>query len=135
MSTTLETRGQPTPPTATPLRHPTPEPATPALRIRLTANVAKHLGRYVSAIAAKLQAEFDTRRGTGDLIIDLSQAAEVPSAQLLLLITLSRRIIGHGPTITLSGLRPMTLGSLTTFDLPDDVVVVDARGRQWTNAP
>ena len=133
MPTALETRGQPPPAVATLSRH-APELTPTALRIRLTSDVAKHLGRYVSAIAATLRAEFDTDRGTGDLIIDLSQATEVPPAQLLLLVNLSRRIIGHGPTITLSGVRPMVLGPLTAFDLPDNVVVVDARGRQWTNA-
>ena len=134
MPTALETRGQP-PPVVAPLPRRATEPTRPALRIRLTADVAKHLGRNVSAIMAKLRAEFDTHRRTDDLVIDLSDATEVPVAQLLLLVTMSRHIIGHAPTITLSGVRPMVLGPLTAYDLPDNVVVVDARGRQWTNTP
>ena len=96
------------------------------------------LDRYVPAIAAKARAIFDTHRGDAEepseLIIDLSHAAELPQSQLILLVTLLRRIVGDGPTITLSGVRPMILGSLVGFGLPDDVVVVDTRGREWSSA-
>lgn len=144
MPATLDTRDQLTPtqnPGAPPLpRHDLSQPVRPTFRIQPTRDVASELGRYLSAIAAKVQATFDTHRGTGDaevpseVIIDLSHAAELPQAQLILLVTLLRRIVGNGTTITLSGVRPMILGSLVAFDLPEDVVVVDTRGRRWTNA-
>lgn len=106
------------------------------LRIQPTRDVAGQLGRYVSAIAAKVRATFGTGKAgePSELIIDLSRAAELPQAQLTLLLSLLRHIVGNGTTITLSGVRPMILGSLVAFDLPDDVVVVDTRGRRWTSA-
>lgn len=144
MPTALDTRDQLAPtenPGGPPLpHHHVSTPSRPALRIQPPRDVARELGRYVSAIAAKVRATFDTYRGTGDaekpseVIIDLSHAAELPQAQLILLVTLLRRIVGNGTTITLSGVRPMILGSLVAFDLPDNVVVVDTRGRRWTNA-
>jgi hypothetical protein len=57
----------------------------------------------------------------------------VPQAQLILLVTLLRSIVGPDTPITLSGVRPMNLGSLVAYDLPGDVVVVDTRGRTWSN--
>jgi hypothetical protein len=111
----------------------------PPFRIRPTREVARELGRYLPAITAQARAAFGTRRGTGaagepgELVIDLSHATALPQAQLILLVTLLRGIVGDGTTITLSGVRPMVLGSLVAFDLPGDVVVVDTRGRRWTN--
>jgi hypothetical protein len=144
MPTTLDTRDQlaPTENPGAPLlpQHDLSKPVRPTFRIQPTRDVARELGRYLSAIAAKVQATFDTHRGTGDaeepseLVIDLSHATELPQAQLILLVTLLRRIVGDRTTITLSGVRPMILGSLVAFDLPKDVVVVDTRGRRWTNA-
>lgn len=116
------------------------KPSRRVFRIHPTRDVARELGRYVSPIAAKVRATFDIHRGAGDaeepseLIIDLSHAAQLPQAQLTLLLNLLRPIVGDGTTITLSGVRPMILGSLVAFDLPDDVVVVDTRGRRWTKA-
>ncbi|MFI7672231.1 hypothetical protein [Actinophytocola sp. NPDC049390] len=105
----------------------------PALRIRPTRDVAGQLGRYVSAIVAKVRAAYDTGE-PGELVIDLSHAATVPQAQLILLLNLLRPIVGNDTRITLSGMRPMNLGSLVGYDLPDNVVVVDTRGRRWTTA-
>lgn len=128
MPTALDVRGQPAP-----TEKPDPTALPPPRRLRLTRDVAKNLGRYVPAITAKLRAEFDTHGAPGELEIDLSDATEVPQSQLTFLITLLRRAIGDGTTITLSGVRPMVLHSLTTHGLPDDVVVADTRGRRWTN--
>jgi hypothetical protein len=61
MATTLDTRGQ-----LTPTENPPPQPARRVLRIQPTRDVARELGRYVSAIAAKVRATFVTRRGAGD---------------------------------------------------------------------
>jgi hypothetical protein len=114
--------------------------ARPALRIYLTPDVAEHLDRYVPAISATVRATFAPHGGTDDvdqpseLIIDLSQVVELPQSQLILLLNLSRRIIGNDVTITLSGVRPTILGPLVGFELPDGVVVFDARGRRWTRA-
>lgn len=120
------------------------DPVVPAprhtVRIHPTREVAGQLGRYVSAIAADVRAAYDNRHDTGsaeepgELIIDLSHAAVLPQAQLTLLVNVVRPIVGAGTTITLSGVRPMILGSLVAFDLPGDVVVVDTRGRRWTRA-
>lgn len=106
----------------------------PPYRLWLTPEVARHLGRHLSPIVATVRAAFDERGTTGAadrLTIDLSAATDVPSAQLVLLVTLLRNALGGGVEITLSGVRPMVLGGLVTFDLPDDVVLIDARGRRW----
>lgn len=135
MPTALDVRGQ-----AAPTEKPDPTALPPPRGLRLTRDVAKHLGRYVPAVTAKLRAELDTHQGPSDAVepieldIDLSDATEVPQSQLALLLTLLRRTIGNGRTITLSGVRPMVLNSLTTHGLPDDILVVDTRGRRWTNS-
>jgi ABC-type transporter Mla MlaB component len=104
------------------------------LRIRPSRHVAGQLGRYVSVIVAKVREAFDDAEEPGELVIDLSQAIELPQAQLTLLLNLLRPAVGYGTVITLSDVRPMVLGSLVGFDLPDGVVVVDTRGRTWTSA-
>ena len=107
-------------------------------RLRLAPEVAGQLGRYLSPIVATMRTEFEGRRqarepGAGDrLVIDLSAAATVPSAQLVVLVNLLRAALGNEVEIGLSGVRPMVLGSLVSFDLPHDVAVLDARGRRWT---
>ena len=113
----------------------TSHPSRPTLRIRPSRNVTAELGRYVSVMVAKVRETFDDADEPGELVIDLSQAAELPQAQLTLLLNLLRPVVGTGTVITLSGVRPMVLGSLVGFDLPDGVVVVDTRGRTWTSAP
>jgi hypothetical protein len=112
-----------------------------AFRIALTRDVAEELGRYLTPITAAVRATFDAHRATtgtaapAELVIDLTDAARLPQAQLTLLLTLLRPIVGDGTTITLSGVRPMILGALVAFDLPDDVVVTGTRGRRWTEVP
>jgi hypothetical protein len=131
MTTALAPRGQPA---VHALPHVPSPSAGPTLRIQPSREVAGQLGRYVSAIAAKVRAAYDDADEPAELIIDLSHAAEVPQAQLTLLVNVLRPIVGHDTTITVSGVRPMILGSLVVYDLPDDVVVVDTRGRRWTGA-
>jgi hypothetical protein len=121
LSTSTESRGALTRPRQT-------------LRIRPSRHVAGQLGRYVSVIVAKVREAFDDAEEPGELVIDLSQAIELPQAQLTLLLNLLRPAVGYGTVITLSDVRPMVLGSLVGFDLPDGVVVVDTRGRTWTSA-
>ncbi|TDQ00432.1 hypothetical protein [Labedaea rhizosphaerae] len=144
MRTTLDTRDRLAPtknPGAPPLpRHDVSQPVRPTLRIRLTRDDTRELGRYLSTIARRVRAAIDAHRGAdgaeepGEFIIDLSDATELPQAQLILLVTLLRRTVGSGTTFTLCGVRPMLLGSLVAFDLPDDVVVVDTTGRRWAGA-
>lgn len=101
------------------------------LRITLSREVARELGRYVSAIADTVR---DAEEKPREVDIDLSEAVELPQAQLVLLVNLVRAIVGDGTTITLSGVRPMNVGSLVAFGLPEDVVVIDSRGRRWAGA-
>jgi hypothetical protein len=122
-----------------PSRLETPDPVVttvsvadrPPLRITLSREVARELGRYVSAIADTVR---DAEEKPRELDIDLSEAVELPQAQLVLLVNLVRAIVGDGTTITLSGVRPMNVGSLVAFGLPGDVVVIDSRGRRWAGA-
>ncbi|WP_459722118.1 hypothetical protein [Actinophytocola sp. KF-1] len=96
--------------------------------------MAAELGRYVSAITAKTAATWEAEGNAGvphELVIDLSDAAQVPLSQLVLLVDLLRGVVGHGTTITLSGVRPMILGSLVAYGVPEGVVVIDNRGRRW----
>lgn len=107
------------------------------MRLRMSSDVARELGRYISPIVAKVRSAFDERRRTQGsdepdaLTIDLSDASTVPGAQLILLVNLLRDTLGTSVVITLSGVRPMIMGSLVTFDLPRDLRVIDARGREW----
>jgi hypothetical protein len=105
-------------------------------RLRLTPDVARQLGRYVSPIVARVRTEFEDRRetdpdGPDRITIDLAGAPTVPASQLILLVTLLRHAIGNGVQITLSGVTPAIMGSLVTFDTPPDVVLIDSRGRRW----
>ena len=141
MPTALDIRDQPAPtenPTAPPQY--ASKPSQRAFRIQPTRDVARELGRYVSAIVAKVRATLDTHRGTGDaeepseLIIELSHATQLPTGATdpspHPVATRRRQRHDHHTV----GRAPMVLGSLVAFDLPDDVVVVDTRGRRWTNA-
>lgn len=106
-------------------------------RLTLTPEVASRLGRYVSALVAKTRAAFEQRRATRGaagpdrLLIDLSDVVTVPGAPLVLLLNLLRQALGDDVTITVAGARPAVTGALAA-DLPDDVVLIDARGRRWT---
>jgi hypothetical protein len=110
----------------------------PPYRLRLAPDVAGRLGRYISPVVATVRTAFEERRREGDtggadrLTIDLSDATTVPGAQLILLTNLLRQTLGDGVEITLTGARPALMGALVTFDLPRDVVLIDARGRRWT---
>ncbi len=139
MSTVLDRRGSPAPtenPGApSPPEH-TAQPSRSPYRIHLRRDVASELGRYVSAITAKTASGWEPHRGNAgapELVIDLSDAAQVPLSPLVLLVDLLRGVVGHGTTITLSGVRPMILGSLVAYGVPEDVVVIDNRGRRWVN--
>lgn len=123
MTATLDTRN----------RQEIPDPAVsesarPPFRITLTREVARELGRYIPAITDKVRAAAEKPR---ELEIDLSEAAELPQAQLVLLVSLLRAVVGNGTTITLSGVRPRNVGWLVAYDLPGDVVVIDSRGRRY----
>lgn len=108
-------------------------------RLWLAPDVASRLGRYISPIVAKVRTAFDARRqtrGTDEadtLTIDMSDAPNVPSAQLILLVNLLRHALGNGVEITLFGVKPTILGAFVTFDLPRDVVLIDSRGRRWAS--
>lgn len=106
-------------------------------RLWLAPDIARELGRHISPIVATVRQAFDERRqaqgaaGSNKLTIDMSDAATVPGAQLILLINLLRQALGSDVGITLSGVKPAITGALVTFDLPGDVVLIDARGRRW----
>lgn len=106
----------------------------PPYSLRLPPDVAADLGRYVSAIVAKVSATYteDAEAKQADhLTLDLSAVTTVPIAQLVLLVDLLRRDLGNHVAITLSGVRPAILGSLVAFSIPRGVDVIDSRGRRW----
>ncbi len=108
----------------------TDAPARAPYELRLTAEVAREVGRYVSPIVETVATAFTERPDAPqEIIIDLSEATAAPPAQLVLLVTLLRRTLGPEAIITLSGVRPSVLSALVPFDLPPGTVVLDSRGR------
>lgn len=104
-------------------------------RLRLAAAEVRELGRYLSAIVARVRAAMP---GEGPhpirkLTIDLAGAPTTPVAQLVLLVRLLRRTLGDGVTIELAGVTPMIRTSLVAFGLPGEVTVIDSRGRSWSS--
>lgn len=114
-------------------------PPRATYRLRLSEDEVRELGKYLSVIVARVRAALKDDTGTPDLhsieklTIDLAGAPTAPGAQLILLITLLRRVLGNGVLIELSGVRPTILASLVAFGIPRDVAVIDSRGRPWTN--
>lgn len=108
-------------------------------RLRLMPDEVRQLGKYLSVIVARVRTALADDTGTPDLqsieklTIDLAGAPTVPGAQLVLLVSLLRRVLGNGVLIELSGVRPTILVSLVAFGIPPDVAVIDSRGRPWTN--
>jgi hypothetical protein len=99
--------------------------------LRLAPAEVRELGRYLSAIVAKVRA---TTHPIRKLTIDLGGAPTAPAAQLVLLVKLLRRVLGDGVTIELAGVTPMIRTSLVAFDLPEHVTVIDSRGRSWSTS-
>jgi ABC-type transporter Mla MlaB component len=115
-----------------------PERTSTRIRMRVPADMARELDRYVSAIVAALRRRFDDRgedrgvAGFRELILDLSDVPVVPHSALMLLVTLLRRTLGDDVTITLTGVSAAVLPPLTAFDLPHGVAVIDSRRRRWS---
>ena len=105
-------------------------PPRGTFRLRLAPAEVRELGRYLSAIVAKVRA---TTHPIGKLTIDLAGAPTAPVAQVVLLVRLLRRTLGDGVTIELAGVTPMIRTSLVAFGLPADVTVIDSRGRSWSS--
>lgn len=100
--------------------------------LRLSAEVARQLGRYITPIVARVEEAVAERTGTTDrLTIDLTDASTVPGISLIVLVNLLRHTLAPGAVITLSGVRPPVMSSLVAFGLPHGTVVVDSRGREW----
>jgi hypothetical protein len=103
------------------------------VRLVLTADDVETLHRRIPELVRRVRQQLlsspdGPRR---DLIVDLS--AVPPSstvAPLLFLVRLLRRLVGDGK-IDIIGVTPALVGALTAFELPDDVTVVDVRGRRW----
>jgi hypothetical protein len=108
-------------------------------RLRLTSEEVRELGKYLSAIVARVRAAMTDDPGEPGshsikkLTIDLAGAPTAPGAQLVLLVRLLRRTLGNGVLVELSGVRSTILASLVAFGIPRDVAVIDSRGRRWTN--
>lgn len=102
-------------------------------RLRVPPDIGRQLDRYVSAMVLELRRRFENRGfgGSGEVVLDLSDVSVVPGSALVLLVNLLRRTLGDGVGITLTGVRPAILASLTAFDLPDGVAVIDSRRRRW----
>lgn len=119
------------------VRRSVPERASTRIRMRVPAEMARELDRYVSAIVAALRRRFDDRgenrgvAGSREVILDLSDVSVVPHSALMLLVTLLRRALGDDVTITLTGVSAAVLAPLTAFDLPHGVAVIDSRRRRW----
>jgi hypothetical protein len=60
----------------------------------------------------------------------LGSAGEHAVAPLLFLVHLLRHLVGDGK-IDVVGVTPAFVGALTAFELPDDVTVINVRGRRW----
>ena len=114
-----------------------PDPPAPGAdqapyELRLSAAVARELGRYLTPIVARVKHAITERTATTDrLTIDLTDAAAVPGSSLITLITLLRHALGPDAVITLTGVRPQVVSTLVSFGLPHGTVVVDSKGRQW----
>ena len=110
-------------------------PPRGTFRLRLTPDEVRELGKYLSVIVAKVRAAMTDDPDEPDLhsikklTVDLAGALTAPGAQLVMLVRLLRRTLGNGVLIELSGVRPTILASLVAFGIPQDVTVIDSRGR------
>ncbi|KOV87906.1 hypothetical protein [Nocardia sp. NRRL S-836] len=111
----------------------TKSPPRGTYRLRLASHEVHELGRYLSAIAARVRAMTDRPEGhpIEKLTVDLAGAPAAPVAQLVLLGRLLRQALGGGVLLELAGVTPMIYTSLVAFGVPRDVTVIDTRGRRW----
>jgi ABC-type transporter Mla MlaB component len=106
-------------------------------RLRLAPHEVRELRKYLSVIVARVRAAMADVGEPGPhsikkVTIDLAGAPTAPGAQLVVLVRLLRRTLGEGVLIELSGVTPTILTSLVAFGIPQDVTVIDSRGRPWT---
>jgi hypothetical protein len=70
--------------------------------------------------------------GYTELLVDLS---DVPTtaccAELVFLAGLLRRVLGPQVPVSLIGVNPALAAPLIGGGMPDDVMMIDTRGRRW----
>jgi hypothetical protein len=103
------------------------------VRLTVTADDVETLHHRIPELVGRVRQQLlsspDSPRP--DLVVDLS--AVPPSsavAPLLFLVHLLRRLVGGGK-IDIIGVTPALVGGLTAFELPNNVTVIDVRGRRW----
>jgi len=111
----------------TPVREPAP------VRLEVTADDVKSLHRRIPELVSRVRQQLSSspdgpRR---DLVVDLSPVRPSPAvAPLLFLLHLLCRLVGEDK-IDIIGVTPAFVGALTAFGLPNNVTVIDVRGRRW----
>jgi hypothetical protein len=111
----------------TPLREPAP------LRLMVTVDDIKSLHRRIPGLVGEVRQQFSSSPESPrrDLVVDLSAVPPSPAAApLLFLVHLLRRLVGDGK-VEVVGVTPALAGALTAYELPEDVTVIDVRGRRW----
>jgi hypothetical protein len=100
--------------------------------LHITADQVRNLHRTIPVLIADIRQRLAEQRDDLDIMLDLSAVPPTPAAApLLFLVNLLRRIASPNMEIVVVGVAPALAAAMTAYDLPQNVTLVDTRGRRW----
>jgi hypothetical protein len=100
--------------------------------LHITADQARNLHRTIPVLVADIRQRLAGQRDELNIMLDLSAVPPTPAAApLLFLVNLLRRITSPNLEIVVVGVAPALAAAMTAYDLPQNVTLVDTRGRRW----